>query len=173
MKTMQNKRFGILLLGVIVILFVTYTSEWVRMVNSTSDRTATDFMAFYAGGRVADQYGFPASYEIELQQDVQQEVLGFELAEGQVLLYNHVPSALIRINCRKARSPSSLKSHQQNSRSAAPNTATGQTAFRYRIRIGRPKVMAICGRTVVSASPMAVSVSCFFSRPTHQSTTPA
>lgn len=91
---MPNKRFSVLLLGVIVILFVTYSSEWVRMVNSTSDRTATDFMAFYAGGRVADQHGFPASYDIELQQDVQQEVLGFELAEGQVLLYNHVPYIL-------------------------------------------------------------------------------
>lgn len=64
------------------------------MIASPSLRTGTDFSAFYAGGRVAQTHGFSNAYKIELQQSVQEELLGFPLVEGQALLYNHIPYLL-------------------------------------------------------------------------------
>ncbi len=48
-------------------------------------------MAFYAAGRVAQDSGVANAYKINLQQSVQEGIVGFPLAEKQVLLYNHIP----------------------------------------------------------------------------------
>ena len=48
-------------------------------------------MAFYAAGKVAQNSGVSSAYEIDLQKNVQEGVVGFPLAGGQVLLYNHIP----------------------------------------------------------------------------------
>ena len=48
-------------------------------------------MAFYAAGRVAHLHGYSNAYNIDLQQEVQEGVVGFPLVQGQVLLYNHIP----------------------------------------------------------------------------------
>lgn len=68
-----------------------YLIQWGRMITTPTLRTGTDFMAFYAAGRVAQEYGFSRVYNIDLQQGIEQGVLGFPLARRQVLLYNHVP----------------------------------------------------------------------------------
>ncbi len=83
----------------ILSLILIYTAQWVTMITSPSLRTGTDFSAFYAGGKVAREHGFSNAYKIELQQSVQEELLGFPLVEGQALLYNHVPYLLPILSC--------------------------------------------------------------------------
>ena len=61
------------------------------MIGDPAERSGTDFIALYSAGRVAQAHGFASTYDIELQQKIEQEVVGFQLAEGQVLLYNHMP----------------------------------------------------------------------------------
>lgn len=78
----------------ILSLFIIYIAQWISMITTPSLRTGTDFIAFYAGGMAAKTYGFSNSYKIELQQSVQEQLLGFTLAEGQTLLYNHIPYLL-------------------------------------------------------------------------------
>ncbi len=80
----------ILLAGIGALIFI-YCIWWTQMIGNAQERTGTDFMAFYAAGRVAQLHGYPDMYNIEFQQKVQQTVVGFELGEGQVLLYNHLP----------------------------------------------------------------------------------
>jgi len=72
-------------------LFIVYMILWGRMITSPTDRTGTDFIAFYAAGRVAEEYGSSHAYDIALQQKVQEKEVGFQLSSGQALLYNHMP----------------------------------------------------------------------------------
>src|SRR5512147_38447 len=78
----------------IVSLFAAYLGVWVKLISEPVERTGSDFIAFYSAGRVAQTYGFSKVYQPELQQDVQEEQVGFPLVKGQVLLYNHLPFLL-------------------------------------------------------------------------------
>lgn len=75
----------------ILSLTLVYVAQWATMIASPSLRTGTDFMAFYAAGRVAHLHGYSNAYNIDLQQEIQEDVVGFPLVQGQVLLYNHIP----------------------------------------------------------------------------------
>jgi glycosyl transferase family 87 len=88
---MRVQSWRLVMFSSLAALLVMYGVWWTRMIADLKERTATDFMAFYAAGRVAQANGLPATYTIKLQQNIQQEVLGFPLADGQVLLYNHLP----------------------------------------------------------------------------------
>lgn len=81
----------IFIIAGIVSLFAAYIGWWFRFINDPVQRTGADFIAFYAAGRVAQEYGFSRTYEPGLQQAVQEAVVGFPLVQGQVLLYNHPP----------------------------------------------------------------------------------
>ena len=81
---------GMLLAGSVSLLII-YFVWWGRMIGDPVERSGADFIAFYAAGRVAQAHGFTSIYDIEQQQTIEQEVVGFPLAEGQVLLYNHMP----------------------------------------------------------------------------------
>jgi hypothetical protein len=72
-------------------LSVAYIVQWTTMIGSPSLRTGTDFIAFYAAGRAAQRYGYSNVYNIALQQKIQESVVGFPLAQGQVLIYLHIP----------------------------------------------------------------------------------
>lgn len=72
-------------------LVIIYIILWARMISTPSLRTRADFIAFYAVGRIAQEYGYSAAYQIDLQHTIEQTVVGFNLAKDQVLLYNHVP----------------------------------------------------------------------------------
>jgi hypothetical protein len=88
----KNINFGFVFqLVAILSLIIIYIFQWGVMITTSSLRTGTDFMAFYSAGRVAQGYGVENAYDISLQQKIQEEVLGFSLVEGQVLLYNHLP----------------------------------------------------------------------------------
>lgn len=75
----------------ILSLIIIYIFQWGMMITTPSLRTGTDFMAFYSAGRVAQEYGMENTYKVLLQQKVQEDILGFQLADKQVLVYNHVP----------------------------------------------------------------------------------
>ncbi|HEX5808297.1 MAG TPA: glycosyltransferase family 87 protein [Anaerolineales bacterium] len=75
----------------ILSLLVSYLGIWTRFINNPTERTGSDFIAFYTAGRIARQEGTQVVYNPSLQQQIQQEVVGFPLVPGQVLLYNHLP----------------------------------------------------------------------------------
>ncbi len=84
-----------LLRGVAFIsLPIIFAAQWVIMIANPKLRTGTDFIAFYAVGRIAQEAGFQSAYNIALQQNIQEDTVGFSLAEEQVLLYLHVPYLL-------------------------------------------------------------------------------
>ena len=72
-------------------LVIIYAVLWLRMVSSPAERTGSDFISAYTGGRVADRWGAANVYNLQRQQELQAEVVGFELAPGQVLMFNHPP----------------------------------------------------------------------------------
>jgi hypothetical protein len=72
-------------------LSVAYIVQWTTMIGSPSLRTGTDFIIFYTAGRAAQRYGYSSVYNIAIQQKIQESVVGFPLAQGQVLPYNHIP----------------------------------------------------------------------------------
>jgi hypothetical protein len=89
MKGVNFRR--VLVVGGLAALSIPYIVLWVRMITSRSERTGSDFIAFYAAGRVAQTAGLAQVYDPELQQAVEEREVGFVLVPGQVLLYNHVP----------------------------------------------------------------------------------
>jgi hypothetical protein len=72
-------------------LAVVYAVLWVRMITSPAERTGSDFMAFYAAGRVAQNEGAAQVYSLSLQQAVQEQVVGFDVLPEQILPYYHPP----------------------------------------------------------------------------------
>lgn len=91
MRSNQINIQRIFVLAGMLALFVIYAIIWSLMILNPSYRTGADFIAFYAAGRVAQENGLANAYDIALQQDVQENEVGFQLSAGQVLLYNHMP----------------------------------------------------------------------------------
>jgi hypothetical protein len=75
----------------ITALVLSYIGLWIRLINDPVERTGADFIHFYSAGRVAQRYGISHVYNLELQQEVEEEQVGFDLAPGQVLPFNHLP----------------------------------------------------------------------------------
>jgi hypothetical protein len=61
------------------------------MISDPVERAGADFIHFYSAGRIAQNQGATHVYDLSLQQKVQEEQVGFPLAPGQVLPYNHIP----------------------------------------------------------------------------------
>lgn len=81
----------VLLLAGVLSLGVIYLVLWLRMIASPAERTGTDFISYYAVGRIAQADGISRVYDIVHQRTVQEGAVGFPLDEGQVLLYLHMP----------------------------------------------------------------------------------
>lgn len=77
--------------ALILSLVFLYVYQWTTMILSPSLRTGTDFISYYAVGRIAQEHGFSKIYDIGLQRQYQEGQVGFSLDEKQVLLYLHVP----------------------------------------------------------------------------------
>jgi hypothetical protein len=76
---------------VLASLLLVYSMLWLRMITTPVEYTGADFIAFYAAGRIAQAEGPAHIYEPDRQQVIEQELVGFELVPGQVLLFNHLP----------------------------------------------------------------------------------
>jgi len=81
----------VFILAGIASLFLSYLGIWIRFINDPVERTGADFIHFYSAGRIAQSAGAAHVYDLLLQQEIQQEQVGFTLAPGQVLPYNHLP----------------------------------------------------------------------------------
>ena len=75
----------------IVSLFVSYLGVWIRFINNPVERTGADFIHFYSAGRIAQSEGAGQVYDLALQHKIEEQQVGFLLAPGQVLPYNHMP----------------------------------------------------------------------------------
>ncbi len=64
---------------------------WRPFIAPPDQRAYTDFIAFYAAGRVAQLHGYSKIYNIDYQQQVEQSVAAPFAKENVVLLYNHMP----------------------------------------------------------------------------------
>lgn len=90
-KNKSINLWRIIHLAMIFSLILIYLIQWGRMISTPALRTGTDFMAFYAVGRISQDHGFSFAYNIAAQHEIEQTVVGFDLEQSQVLLYNHVP----------------------------------------------------------------------------------
>lgn len=93
-----SSTYRIILFTGVISLFLSYIGIWVRLINDPTERTGSDFIAFYSAGRVAQDEGTARVYNPELQQNIQEEQVGFPLVKGQVLLYNHLPFLIPILN---------------------------------------------------------------------------
>ena len=89
MKPINFRR--VLIISGLLILVIVFSILWLRMISTLAERSGSDFISAYTGGRVADRWGAANVYNLEYQQAVQAEVVGFDLAAGQVLMFNHPP----------------------------------------------------------------------------------
>jgi len=89
MKRINFRR--VFVLAGLLTLVVVYAILWWQMISSSAERTGADFIVFFTAGRISQTDGAAHVYEPLLQQAIQQAQVGFQLAPGQVLLYNHVP----------------------------------------------------------------------------------
>lgn len=81
----------IFIIAGIASLFLSYLGIWISLINDPVQRTGSDFIHFYSAGRIAQDKGISHVYDLALQQDYEEEQVGFPLAQGQVLPYNHLP----------------------------------------------------------------------------------
>jgi hypothetical protein len=72
-------------------LFIIYSLLWLRMINTPSERTGSDFIGLFTGARLSQLYGYSAMYDIEKQQNLQAEIVGFEFHPDQTGYFTHPP----------------------------------------------------------------------------------
>src|SRR5664280_1180544 len=89
MKAINFRR--VFVIAGLTTLVIIYATLWLQMISSPAQRTGADFMVFFTAGRISQINGSAHVYDTLLQQTIQQAVVGFQLAPGQVLIYNHVP----------------------------------------------------------------------------------
>jgi hypothetical protein len=69
-------------------LTLIYILLWVNMIGDPKQRTGSDFIGFYTFGRIAQTQGFENIYNIKMQENIQEEVVGFQVVPE---FYTHVP----------------------------------------------------------------------------------
>ena len=75
----------------LVALVLSYCLLWLRMITNPVQYTGADFITFYTVGTIGQRYGLQHVYDFNLQKDVEEEVVGFEIDPSNVLPHNHVP----------------------------------------------------------------------------------
>lgn len=94
---MRSKWFGVVslkrvaLAAMVVSLILIYAVLWLRMVNDQELYTGTDYIAFYAGARIAREQSPAMAYNLEQQRRYESQVVGFEIKIGDVNLFVHPP----------------------------------------------------------------------------------
>jgi hypothetical protein len=89
MKRIDFRR--VFILAGLMTLVMVFAILWLKMISSPAERTGTDFISPYSAARIAERWGAGQVYNLQLQQTIQAEVVGFSLAPGQVLMFNHPP----------------------------------------------------------------------------------
>lgn len=92
--SMKLDLWRIFRISAVISLSMIYVIQWMGMILNHSQKTGTDFIAFYTAGRITKESGASTAYNIPAQHALEQELVGFSLEEEQVLLYNHMPYLL-------------------------------------------------------------------------------
>ena len=87
----MSRLYRILSIAGILSLLLSYLGLWIRFINDPVERTGSDFISFYSTGRVSQEHGYSQAYTLSQIHAIQEEQVGFELAEQQVLLNLHPP----------------------------------------------------------------------------------
>lgn len=90
----SRKLQRILFLVGLVSLLIIYLLSWVEMITDPVQRTASDFMAFYAAGRSMVEQEPAASYDLTHLQKNEEGVLGFKIHREDVNPFVHPPFIL-------------------------------------------------------------------------------
>jgi len=75
-------------------LIIVYVLSWVDVITDPSQRTASDFMAFYAAGRSALEHTLADAYDVAYTKANEEKVLGYRIADRDVNFLVHPPLVL-------------------------------------------------------------------------------
>jgi hypothetical protein len=87
--TINHQRILVIAGGISLLIY--YLFQWAQMISDPALRTSVDFVAYYSAARIAQETGGADVYDISRQQQMEERVVGFTLADEQVLLYLHMP----------------------------------------------------------------------------------
>ncbi len=94
---MKNTRINyqrILVIAGSISLLIYYLFQWVQMISDPILRTSVDFVAYYSAGRIMDERGAAHVYDFAILHQVENQVVGYELGDDQILPYLHMPFQL-------------------------------------------------------------------------------
>jgi hypothetical protein len=72
-------------------LMISYSLLWMKMINNPVENTGSDFITYYTVGVIANRYGLENVYDFQLQKAIEEEIVGFEIADSNVMPHNHIP----------------------------------------------------------------------------------
>ena len=81
----------ILRVTAIVSLVLWYAILWAQKNLISSSPSGADFIHFYTAGQIAQTYGFSSVYNLDIQQEIENGIVGRQIPEEQFLPYNHIP----------------------------------------------------------------------------------
>jgi hypothetical protein len=84
----------VLFLGGSLSLIIIYILSWVDVITDPAQRTASDFMAFYAAGRNALEHTAAEAYDVGLTKTNEEKILGYRIADQDVNFLVHPPVIL-------------------------------------------------------------------------------
>ena len=84
----------ILFLSGVASLLIVYLLSWVDVITDPNQRTASDFMAFYAAGRSALESTSAMAYDVASIKANEERVLGYSIADQDVNFLVHPPLVL-------------------------------------------------------------------------------
>ena len=72
----------------ILSLLIYYILAWSRMIADHYERTGSDFMGFYSFGWIAENKGIQYLYDLKVQQDLQEQIVGHPVTP---IFHTHIP----------------------------------------------------------------------------------
>jgi hypothetical protein len=97
MKRKINIRLVIIAVSIGSLGFI-YTWLWARMIQIPSERNGSDFMGLYSAAKISRGYGFLFIYDIEMQENIQTSIVGYEFPPDQTSYFTHPPFIIPLVN---------------------------------------------------------------------------
>jgi hypothetical protein len=91
---MQKRKINIhwvIIVAGFTALMISYSLLWMKMINNPVENTGSDFITYYTAGVIANRYGLENVYDFQLQKAIEEEIVGFEIADSNVMPHNHIP----------------------------------------------------------------------------------
>jgi hypothetical protein len=71
-----------------------YAILWINYFHSSDLLRESDFLAFYSAGKISNDYGNDQIYNLDLEHQVQEKVVGLNFSKQNTLTFNHPPILL-------------------------------------------------------------------------------